>query len=694
MSVLDYFRRKPEPQRAFDPPPYFFGRERIGLTTSGSPSTEKLMGALKGWQAIAARAVADRIQSLEPIVVVMRKQQEGTTLEEELDDHLLKRLLDNPNPIFTRVQLLRVLGYSIVQSGEAYWLKVRDRLGVTRELWPLPPSKMELLADPDVVIGGYVYHGANEEITYQPDEIVRFWMPDPASPYLALGNVGPQAVAYDAAQFADETLRDHYGNDATPKVALIAKENAQAPTPGEKLAFETEWRHRYHQRKGAARGLPALIPSNYDVREFSAFGGTQEQVALLDHYRDQILMANGVPRSILGDVVDANRAAAETNQFVFDQHSITPITDMLASTMTARLAVDFDRKLIVKFREFVSADKDFRLREEQQDLATKVRSVNKVLEDRGEDPVAWGDEPIGTFADVPYDPEMAREGQSSLPQDDPTALDDPSEADPQQDDDAEDMPRTQRAHVERAAVNREWQRLLERERKWTPRMAHALRQIFTEQRRDVVGRLERLERIDARDIFDSAAWRSLFARLFEPIRKAAFIETAAETHATLKLNPGDFVFRDEVQKLLDKQGAALISGVNQTTQRRIARELAAASGAGESISQITARINRVFKGRRANATTIARTEQVKATQAAQMESFKQSGVVEKRVWHTSLDETVRDSHQIDGQAKRMIEPFTLANGELAEAPGIGWQGTTLSAENAINCRCFLVPVVE
>lgn len=692
MSVLDYFRRKPPVQRAFDPPPYFYGRERIGLTTSGSPSSEKLLGALKGWQAIAARAVADRIQSLEPIVVVMRKRQEGTQLEEELDDHLLKQLLDNPNPIFTRVQMLRILGYSVVQSGEAYWLKVRDRLGVTRELWPLPSSRMELIADPDIIIGGYVFHGDSQEITYQPDEVVRFWMPDPTAPYLALGNVGPQAVAYDAAQFADETLRDHYGNDATPKVALIAKENAHAPTPNEKAAFETDWRNRYHQRKGTSRGLPALIPSNYEVHEFSAFGGVVEQVALLDHYRDQILMANGVPRSILGDVVDANRAAAETNQFVFDQHSITPITDMLAATMTARLAHDFDRKLIVKFREFVSADKDFRLREEQQDLAAKVRTINKVLEDRGEDPVPWGDEPIGTFADVPYDPEAARDSQSSLPQDDPSAMDDGEDSDPNQDD-TQDAPRMARSSFERQ-VSREWQKVLERERKWTPRMAHALRQIFTEQRREVVGRLKALERVSAQDLFDINMWRGLFSRVFEPIRKAAFIETAAETHATLRLNPGEFVFRDEVQRVLDRQGAALISGVNQTTQRRIARELSAATEAGESLDQVVARINRVFKVRRANAPTIARTEQLKATQAAQMESFKQSGVVEKRAWHTSMDASVRDSHQIDGQVKRLSEPFTLANGELAEAPGIGWQGTTLSAENAINCRCFLVPVVE
>jgi hypothetical protein len=37
------------------------------------------------------------------------------------------------------------------------------------------------------------------------------------------------------------------------------------------------------------------------------------------------------------------------------------------------------------------------------------------------------------------------------------------------------------------------------------------------------------------------------------------------------------------------------------------------------------------------------------------------------------------------------EPFVLGDGELAKEPGVGWQGATLSAHNAINCRCFMTP---
>ena len=48
-----------------------------------------------------------------------------------------------------------------------------------------------------------------------------------------------------------------------------------------------------------------------------------EQIPLLEHYRDKILSAIGVPGSIVGLLQDVNRAAAETNMFVFEASPIS-----------------------------------------------------------------------------------------------------------------------------------------------------------------------------------------------------------------------------------------------------------------------------------------------------------------------------------------------------------------------------------
>jgi uncharacterized protein with gpF-like domain len=75
-------------------------------------------------------------------------------------------------------------------------------------------------------------------------------------------------------------------------------------------------------------------------------------------------------------------------------------------------------------------------------------------------------------------------------------------------------------------------------------------------------------------------------------------------------------------------------------------------------------------------------------QSAQIQGFKQTGVVEQQMWNTSLDGAVRDSHTIEGQTVALGESFTLDGGAQALFPA----DPTLSAGDRINCRCFVSPV--
>jgi hypothetical protein len=76
---------------------------------------------------------------------------------------------------------------------------------------------------------------------------------------------------------------------------------------------------------------------------------------------------------------------------------------MISDMLTLQLAPDFSDDVIVKFQEFVAKDKDHLLKQEGQDLTLKVRSVNQVREDRNLSGVEWGELPVGTPGDVPYD---------------------------------------------------------------------------------------------------------------------------------------------------------------------------------------------------------------------------------------------------------------------------------------------------
>jgi SPP1 gp7 family putative phage head morphogenesis protein len=172
----------------------------------------------------------------------------------------------------------------------------------------------------------------------------------------------------------------------------------------------------------------------------------------------------------------------------------------------------------------------------------------------------------------------------------------------------------------------------------------------------------------------------------EPVRAASYV--ASGTEATVAITGRTFIMTDVARATLRVLDDSHYAFVNESTQGLLSRELGAGLEAGESIDQMARRISEVFGTRKSQSTRIARTEVASAVQSAQLEGYKQTGVVERQMWNTSLDDRVRDSHMIDGQTVGLDELFTLTNGAQAEGPA----GVSLEPEDRINCRCFRNPV--
>jgi SPP1 gp7 family putative phage head morphogenesis protein len=606
-----------------------------GEGMGNQPSHATLLQESLGVADIATRAIANRVSTLNPQVKVKRRVRAGTEVEEILDDHPLKSMLDRPHPDLSRAQLLRLTAQWIVTVGEAYWLKVGNGFGLPVELHPIPPGRVAPRFAGGVVAGYTALNGEGRPVPLDADMVIRFYFPDPEDHHYS---------------------ESHYQNDATPKTYLKPGPNAQGfKDEAEKKAFLEMWRVKYHQ-------------------------------PLLEHWRDEELMAYGTPRSILGQVVSGDRSSAETNQYVFDRHTIKPVAMLISDSLTLQLAYDFDSALFVEFEEFVSDDKEFALKQEQSDLDRKVRSINMVLEDRNKDTVGWGELPVGQLGQVPYD----GTNDFDLEPDDETAFGGEEE-------EGEEERIRAKGRAAFFTPQAEWLRQVKREKKYVPTFVRAMRAIFRDQLTSTLSNLEAQEpraRIAVETIFTPEEWADLFERRVEPIREKAFLATANESFAGLGID-AEFVLTDQMREVLKEQGAQLIKHANQTTKKLIAGQLAEATAEGEGVDQIAKRIRQVFTTRRHHARTIARTEVLKSSQTAQIESFEQSGVVEKKQWNTSMDAAVRDEHvSVEGQTVGLREPFTLGNGEQADAPGIGMGGAPLTPGNSINCRCFTTPVLE
>lgn len=151
-----------------------------------------------------------------------------------------------------------------------------------------------------------------------------------------------------------------------------------------------------------------------------------------------------------------------------------------------------------------------------------------------------------------------------------------------------------------------------------------------------------------------------------------------------------------IEKFLDKNLGAQVSGINKKTRELLRRELTRAYKNGEDADDMMKRIHRVFKGDISEwrARTIARTEIATLTQFARLEAAKQSGVVKKKRWVSELLATTRDRE--DGENHRDMHDVTIPIDEKFDVPSRGkinkMDGPgdpSADAENIVNCLCIL-----
>jgi len=694
--------------RALTQPIYRFGAFRQGITGSTQqPGPSVLLSdGFVGVQATAARAIAGRLSDLEFVVQNRVRGPEGVRFWEDDLEHPLLDVLDRPNPYLSRNQMLKLTSYWLTQTGSAYWLIVTNGAGSTREFWPMSPQNIETLSDDLMPISGYVFHGEAGETRYGREEVVHMYDPDPSDPFKGVGVIGPQASNFDATEFAGSTMRGHFKNDATPKLVLQASDDAEVAGKGQREQFWADWQNRYNRRGGENQGVPAFLPNGYKVHELGGLSDIDSVRSFLEYGRDTLLMANGVPRSILGDVVDANRAAADTNRLVFDRHTIKPQTRLIADALSHQVAFpEYGRDTRVAFEQFIDEDADLRLRTEAQDAALKVRSVNQILADRGEKPVTWGDLPVGSFGDVPYDADAFGLEDEDSHQPPPVEIAGETDED--------DAARAARASgsfhprvLSRFTPDACWQRLMQSEAAFIPRMTSAARQAFAAQKGLAIAALRETENVDEEtarafsrgdwidDLFESLEFGRVFETIMFPVSLEVYQKSAENVLADLEVRPS-LSFNDAAVKAVREMGADLVTKTTATTKKRLRNSIGKGLEAGESEEELASRIRKVFnQASKSRARTIARTEVGWATSTGQLAGYIESDVVTLKRWNNARDGDVRDTHEIDGQTARVDEVFILGDGEEAQAPRVSADGGRLSAHNAINCRCFSTPVLE
>jgi uncharacterized protein with gpF-like domain len=139
---------------------------------------------------------------------------------------------------------------------------------------------------------------------------------------------------------------------------------------------------------------------------------------------------------------------------------------------------------------------------------------------------------------------------------------------------------------------------------------------------------------------------------------------------------------------INRNAGVKITQIEGTTLDLIRKQLSDGMEAGESVPQISARIEQLYdRNVSTRSTLIARTEVIGASNAASYMGAKSTGLRLNKQWLATRDSRTRETHsEADGQEVGMDEPFVIGGERLM------WPGDTslgASGKETVNCRCTI-----
>lgn len=655
----------------------------------------------------------------------------------ELPDHELKQLLDSVNPTMNGYDLLEATHGYVELAGNAYWLLDAFVDGKPTEIYPLNPKCIKIMANKTSGVTGYAYEltpGTIEEV-FQPEIIVHFKTWNPLDPFYGMAPICAARDSADTMYFSDQYNKAFFKNGAEPGGILSSDQTINEES---KKQISSAWA-KLHKSVRKAHSV-AIMDGGL---KWQPTGTTHKDMSygeLKRMSREDVLTVFNMPPIMVGVFDEANYSNAREQRRIFWVDCMIPRLRKIESVVNERLVKPWDPSLIAKFDlggiEDLAEDVDRRARADASNVSAGIVTTNEIRKEKNLPPVAWGNTWWAPMGLAPVDPVTGEPPENDAsPTPTPSNPAAPSDSENEPASDAEDpasdpaesksiqsknepanAPDTTEVIVEdpkKLFRDQVWVRYKGMTEKIEHRWSAHMRQLFTDQEREVIAnvqkgdwkkhvqqnKLDKMRHIkNTLDVFlfDRTQSRTVFRKTAHSLMTYTVKEAADSEISQYDLGI-DFNLTDpNVTSWINSKSFAFSERVNKTTEDALKDELTQAIQNGETITQVEDRIAGVFDiARGARTALIARTEVISASNEGAMESYKQSGVVEKTEWVSSRDGNVRHptdkqpnipNHLIDGESVFLGVKFS--NGLLYPGDPSG------EADNVCNCRCTIAPVTS
>ena len=299
-------------------------------------------------------------------------------------DHPLQRLLDAPNPFWTRGDLWRATETHLSLWGAAFWALDRGEDGAITEIWPLRPDRMRVIPDADRYIKGFVYIGDGGKLApYIPEDIVWMRYFNPLDEYAGLSPIAPLRLSADMGLDALLANRKLLQNDSAPGLII---ETAANPTDAEVSAFYQRWESRYQGVEKTRR--PALLGAGMTAANLGFSPRDMEYIESLRWSLEDIARVFGVPKMMIGDLEHTTYSNFSTARRIFWEDTVSAQLALYEDAMQRYLLPHFgDSALAVKFDlsgvEALKESEENKANRRRLYVETGIMSVDEVRREMG-----------------------------------------------------------------------------------------------------------------------------------------------------------------------------------------------------------------------------------------------------------------------------------------------------------------------
>ncbi|HEX3861285.1 MAG TPA: phage portal protein [Stellaceae bacterium] len=691
-------------------------------TGAKSVDAAKAMANFTGWTYAAVNAISSEVANIE-----FRLFRVTGNEHEELDDHPLLTLLDGVNEQMTGIELKYISLAHLELTGNAYWFLdgVKSETGEPTAIHPLNPGRMRVKLDKSAFpykISHYEYTFDGNVYTFQPYQIVHIKYPDPNDPFVGIGV--PQTIPswIDSDNYAMEYNRKFFINGANIGLFLQTETNVEGNIDRIRKGFANR-----HEGVENAHKVPVL-PKGVELKHTGLSQRDMDFANLTDRTRDRILAGFRVSKTILGTAEsETNRATAETADYVFSKRTIKPKMLLVVSYLNEFLVPRYGDDLYLTFIDPTPDDKTARTAEMQAAVGSMpVMTQNEARKQyMGLGPIEGGDrlmmpstmEPAGTTDQVEGEdatPQLAKtaEGWKTKATRVRTGGKTAHSASSQMrralmsafKKQIDGVPQFQVKHVTELSHDEymeHYKRFDRRTQDAVAELHKTFESINAKQKKDVLENLPDATGVEKAigDLFDLKEWIGITIDLATPILTTLAKDEAAAALAMIGAQHQDILANDSTREALDRGISKMARSYNETTLQQLKDKLGEklTQEGGTNLTELTEAVDGVYSfadERRAG--MIAQTESYRASNFANKEAWRQSGVVKTVKWYTAEDQRVCEfCGTMEAQGPIPVDDSFADAGDKI----IGTDGGTYTADYGVVdapplhplCRCYLRP---